>query len=105
MEMEKTHYLVVFRPAYLRLIEQRSVEGGALLEAGAEFPISGTVLVTITQGGFGQDIVDDERQVRERFLEYMFASSGLDIPRSAESFDDYFELKLVDEIIDLDDES
>ncbi|HEY6331237.1 MAG TPA: hypothetical protein VI756_18060 [Blastocatellia bacterium] len=106
MEMEKAYYAVLFKPEYLRLTAPSRSED---IEArGDDGPIDdsarGAVVVSITQGGFGQDVVDDERQVKERFLEYIFAYSGLDIPRSAESFDEYFELRPVDEMVDLDDE-
>jgi hypothetical protein len=62
------------------------------------------MIVAITQGGFGQDVVDDERQAKERFLEYLFFSSGLDLSRTAEVFDQYFEMAQADEFVDLDEE-
>ena len=62
------------------------------------------MVVAITQGGFGQDVVDDERQAKERFLEYLFLSSDLDLPRTSEVFDHYFEIELADEFVDLDEE-
>jgi hypothetical protein len=106
MEMEKAHYAVVFKREYLELRQRPQSERGGAAEdediGGATD--AGPIVVSITQGGFGQDVVDDERQVKERFLEYMFAYSGLDVPRSAESFDKYFELRPIDEIVDLDEE-
>jgi hypothetical protein len=48
-------------------------------------------------------VVDDERQAKERFLEHLFYSSGIDLPRSEEAFDRYFELEQA-EMIDLDEE-
>jgi hypothetical protein len=62
------------------------------------------MVVAITQGGFGQDVVDEERQAKERFLEYLFFSSDLDLARTPEVFDQYFELAQADEFVDLDEE-
>jgi hypothetical protein len=106
MEMEKFHYAVLFKPEYLALTAaaQREAAADSFDGASPDTNASGAIMVSITQGGFGQDVVDDERQVKERFLEYIFAYSDLDIPRSEESFDKYFELRLIDEIVDLDDE-
>jgi hypothetical protein len=50
-------------------------------------------------------VIDDERQVKERFVEYLFLSGGADLPRTPEAFDEYFELEPVDELIDLDEQS
>ncbi|HXG94698.1 MAG TPA: hypothetical protein VNN73_20315 [Blastocatellia bacterium] len=101
MEMEKSYYVVTFKPAYEELLRSRA-DSEALIETDEAAPER--VVVAITQGGFGQDVVDDERQVKERFLEYLFHSSGIDLPRAVESFDRYFELDSVDELIDLDEE-
>jgi hypothetical protein len=103
MEMERSYYVVTFKPAYLELLLDRT----ARLESSADdCEATGTqrMVVAITQGGFGQDVVDDERQTKERFLEYLFLSSDLDLPRSAEVFDKYFEIEQADEFVDLDDE-
>jgi len=62
------------------------------------------MIISITQGGFGQDIIDDQRQAKERFLEYLFFSSDIDLPRTAEVFDRYFEMDPADEFVDLDSE-
>jgi hypothetical protein len=96
MEMEKSYYVVTFKPDYLELLHEKSSE--------TDEPTPQRSIISITQGGFGQDVVDDERQVKERFLEYLFYSSDIDLPRSAEAFDRYFELEQVDELIDLDEE-
>jgi hypothetical protein len=106
MEMEKAHYAVVFKREYLEFRQSppHEPEGAGEEEDVSETADAGPIVVSITQGGFGQDVVDDERQAKERFLEYMFAYSGLDVPRSAESFDKYFELRPLDEIVDLDEE-
>ena len=96
MEMEKSYYVVTYKPAYLELLLEKSSE--------TDEPPPERFIISITQGGFGQDIVDDERQVKERFLEYLFYSSDIDLPRSSEAFDRYFELEQADELIDLDEE-
>ncbi len=93
--MEKSYYVVAFKPAYLELLRSHNDD---------EEPIAQKLIIAITQGGFGQDIIDDLRQAKERFLEYLFYSSGVDLPRSAETFDQYFELEQADELIDLDDD-
>ncbi|HEX8091854.1 MAG TPA: hypothetical protein VF762_23575 [Blastocatellia bacterium] len=97
MEMEKAYYVVTHKQAYLELLQERLGE--------SEGPPPRRLVISITQGGFGQDVVDDERQAKERFLEYLFYSSDIDLPRSAEAFDRYFELEQADELIDLDEEA
>ena len=99
MEMEKAYYVVTYKPAYIDLLQQRD----STREEG-DGPSPQRLIVSITQGGFGQDIVDDERQAKERFLEYLFYSDDIDLPRSAEVFDKYFEFEQADELIDLDEE-
>jgi len=100
MEMEKSFYVVTFKPAYVKLMRSRSE---SLADETEDVPPQ-RMIVALTQGGFGQDIVDDERQAKERFLEYLFFSSDLDLPRTAEVFDEYFELEQATEFIDLDEE-
>ncbi len=101
MEMEKAYYVVTFRPAYLELL--RGITSQSPTDAGET--TTQRMIVTITQGGFGQDVVDDERQTKERFLEFLFFSSDLDLPRTAEVFDQYFEMEQADEFVDLDEET
>ena len=101
MEMEKSYYVVTYKPAYLELVRERVARADP---SDLDEPAFERVVVAITQGGFGQDIVDDERQVKERFIEYLFYSSDLDLPRSSEAFDHYFALEPVDEFVDLDEE-
>jgi hypothetical protein len=103
MEMEKSHYVICYKPEYQGLLARQRAASG-LGAAGADEPPR-PVVVAITQGGFGQDVVDDERQVKERFLEHLFLTSGIDIPRSAEDFDRYFTIELIDELVDLDEET
>ena len=103
MEMEKTFYVVTFKPAYLELLREKASRPEAPREGGEEIGTQ-QMIVAITQGGFGQDVVDDERQAKERFLEYLFFSSDVDLARTAEVFDQYFEMKQADEFVDLDEE-
>lgn len=100
MEMEKAYYVVSFKPAYFEMLLARSTSS----DVAVALEESNRVIVSITQGGFGQDVVDDERQAKERFLEYLFYSSDVDLPRTVDVFDQYFELEPADEFIDLDEE-
>jgi hypothetical protein len=97
--MEKIYYVVTFKPEYLKLLQSKSPEAALEGDEGAQ-----RVVVAITQGGFGQDVIDDYRQVKERFLEYLYYSSDVDLPRTIEAFDEYFALERADEMIDLDEE-
>jgi hypothetical protein len=100
MEMEKAYYVVTFKPEYFELI---GATDNSSTSNDAD-PESRRMIVSITQGGFGQDIVDDERQLKERLMEYLFVSDDLDLPRTAEVFDRYFEIEHADEFVDLDQE-
>jgi len=103
MEMEKSYYVVTFKPAYFKLLR----EAGSRLDASyddGETAATQRMILAITQGGFGQDVVDDERQAKERFLEHLFFSSDLDLPRTPEVFDQYFEMDQAAEFVDLDEE-
>jgi hypothetical protein len=102
MEMEKSYYVVTFKREYLELLRDMTRLGSASDE-GPESPTQ-RMIVAITQGGFGQDVVDEQRQVKERFLEYLFLSSDLDLARTSEVFDQYFDLEPADEFVDLDEE-
>lgn len=103
MEMEKSFYVVTSKPAYLGLLpeKQTTFEGWG---DESERDTTQRFVVAITQGGFGQDVVDAERQVKERFLEYLFFSGDIDLPRSAEVFDQYFHLEQAEDFVDLDEE-
>jgi hypothetical protein len=100
MEMEKAYYVVTFKPAYFEMVQSRSTSADVAIAVEE----SDRVIISITQGGFGQDIVDDDRQAKERFLEYLFYSSDIDLPRTVDVFDQYFELEAADDFIDLDEE-
>lgn len=100
--MEKSYYVITFRPDFARLLRSKS-EGRPEVEGDREDDAR-RVLVSITQGGFGQDVVDDLLQVKERFLEYLFSVEGIDLPRSADVFDSYFAIERAEELIDLDEE-
>ena len=103
MEMEKSYYVVAYKPEYFEMIRAAQP---APTDRHTEFAIADMprdlVVVAITQGGFGQDVVDDELQVKERFLEHMFTATGIDLPRTPEVFDTYFELQPASEFMDLD---
>lgn len=103
MEMEKAYFVVTFKPAYMELLRNAAARVEPIPEE-REASATQRIIVAITQGGFGQDVVDDERQVKERFLEFLFFSSGLDLQRTAEAFDQYFEMEPADEFVDLDEE-
>jgi len=103
MEMEKSFYVVTFKPTYMSLLRGKASRAEASGEEG-EVIERQRIIVAITQGGFGQDVVDEERQAKERFLEYLFFSSDLDLARTPEVFDQYFELAQADEFVDLDEE-
>jgi hypothetical protein len=97
MEMERFYYVVTCRDAFAGLVRRSQI-------SAADPEPASCVVVAITQGGFGQDVVDEERQVKERYLEHLFESTGIDLPRSSESFDEYFALQPA-EFIDLDDDA
>ena len=102
MEMERVYYVVTFKPAYFELLRGTASHQEPASddnEAGLQ-----RMVVALTQGGFGQDVVDDERQVKERFLQYLFFASDLDMPRTAEVFDKYFEIDQAEEFVDLDED-
>jgi hypothetical protein len=103
MEMERAYYVVTFKPAYVELLQETASRAESAPDEGET--ATQRMVVAITQGGFGQDVVDDERQAKERFLEYLFFSSDLDLPRTAEVFDRYFEIEQADEFVDLDEEN
>lgn len=103
MEMQKSYYVVTYKPAYLALLQTKSAASDAgLMDDDASPP---RVIVSITQGGFGQDIIDEERQAKERFLEYLFYADDIDLSRTSDVFDEYFTLAAADELIDLDEEA
>jgi hypothetical protein len=103
MEMEKAYYVVAYKPAYLELLHAKFARADAAA-LDSDDAMAQRLIISITQGGFGQDIVDDERQAKERFLEYLFYADDLDLPRTAEVFDQFFTLDAADELIDLDEE-
>src|SRR3989442_3698289 len=100
MEMEKSFYVVTFKPAYVERLQEKARSEASREEV--EQTGKQRMIIAITQGGFGQDVVDDARQAKERFLEYLFFSCDLDLARSADAFDQYFEMEEADEFVDLD---
>ncbi|HKA20925.1 MAG TPA: hypothetical protein VKN18_21775 [Blastocatellia bacterium] len=97
--MEKSYYVVTFKQDYLELLREINPE-----DTLDDNETATRMIIAITQGGFGQDVIDDERQAKERFLEYLFFSADIDLPRTVEVFDRYFEIDPADEFIDLDSE-
>jgi len=95
--MDKTYYIVTFKQAYF---DRFSAAGD---EPDLREEQAGRLIVGMTHGGFGQDVVDEVQQVKERFLEYLFSFEGIDLPRTSEVFDAYFGLDR-GEVIDLDEE-
>jgi hypothetical protein len=100
MEMERSHYIITRKRDYLALISSRATASDNTAEEPLEQDTQRTV-VSLTQGGFGLDVVDDERQIKERFLEYLFSIDDVDLPRTVEVFDRYFEIESA-EYVDLD---
>lgn len=96
--MEKTYYLITWRESFFELLKTNGSES----VAGLEEPQLERLLIGITQGGFGQDIVDDTLQVKEKFLEFACQEYDIDLPRTVETFDEYFELLEPDYFVDLD---
>ena len=97
MEMEKVYYVITFKQGYLELLREINPE-----DTLDDSETATRMIIAITQGGFGQDIVDDERQAKERFLEYLFFSADIDLPRTVEVFDRFFEIDQANEFVDLD---
>ena len=103
MEMERSFYVIGYTEEYFALmakLRSASEQSGYVPDERPQ-----PLVVSITQGGFGTDVVDDDRQVKERFLEHLFSRTGIDIPRSADDFDRYFTLEEIDDPIDLDQEA
>src|SRR5947208_13916641 len=97
MEMQKSYYVVTYKPAYLALLQTKSAASDAGLADDETSPPC--LIVTITQGGFRQDIVDDERQTKERFFECLFYAEDIKLSRTAEVFDEYLRLTARHELI------
>jgi hypothetical protein len=87
---DKVYYVVTWKPAYVDLL-------GDGFEGEAE-----CVVVALAQGGFGEDVVDALRQVKERYLEFEFAYQGIELDRTEAVFDRYFTLTEPDQYVDLD---
>jgi hypothetical protein len=87
---DRAYYVVTWKESYVELL-------GDAYDGGAE-----CVVVSLAQGGFGEDVIDALRQVKERFLEYEFDYQGIELDRTVEVFDRYFNLTEPDQFIDLD---
>ena len=100
--MEKSYYIVLFKPEYRTLLASR-FQGEVTSDVSSSGE-SQRVILAITQGGFGQDVVDDYQQVKERFLEYLFSVEGIDLPSTSDVYSQYFQLERAEECIDLDED-
>jgi hypothetical protein len=98
--MEKSYYLITWRVSFFELLKSANNPSVAALDE----PQLEHLLVAIAQGGFGQDVVDNIVQVKEHFLEFTCREYDIDLPRTVETFDHYFELIEPDYFIDLDEE-
>jgi hypothetical protein len=96
--MEKSYYLITWKETFFDLLKSADSESVAAYDE----PQLERLLVAISQGGFGQDVVDNIAQVKERFLEFTCQEYDIDLPRTVESFDRYFDLIEPDFFIDLD---
>jgi hypothetical protein len=96
--MEKSYYLITWREAFFELLKSANNPAVAAMD---ELQLE-RLLIAISQGGFGQDVVDEIVQVKERFLEFTCQEYDIDLPRTVETFDRYFELIVPDYFIDLD---
>ncbi|MCS6883911.1 MAG: hypothetical protein RMM17_11455 [Acidobacteriota bacterium] len=92
--MEKGYYFITWKPAFLSLVKSDQEE------AACE-----KLIVSISQGGFGQDVVDEVVQVKQRFMDFACQEYGVELPRTADCFDEYFELVEADYFVDLDEYS
>src|ERR1041385_2188166 len=96
--MEKSYYLITWRLAFFDLLKSVGNESVAAYDE----PQLERLLIAITQGGFGQDVVNNTVQVKERFLQYACQDYDIELPLNVETFDQYFELIEPDFFIDLD---
>jgi hypothetical protein len=87
---DRAFYIVTWRPEYVALL-------GSSYEGRAE-----RVIVSLAQGGFGEDVVDAIRQVKERYLEVELAYQGIELDRTEAVFDRFFVLEEPDQVVDLD---
>ena|SRR5437763_1655046 len=96
--MEKSYYLISWRNAFFELLKSLGHESVAAFDE----PQLERLLIAISQGGFGADVVDNIVQVKERFLEFSCQEYDIELPRTVDTFDQYFELIEPDFFIDLD---
>lgn len=94
----KTYYVVRWKPEYLELL-RRSLPG----EEGETLELQ-TVIVSLTQGGFGEGVMDYSRSAKEKFLEREREIRQLNFGVTEEVFDTYFELLEPDDVADLDED-
>jgi hypothetical protein len=87
---DRVYYVITWRPAYAELL-------GLGPEARLE-----CVLATASSNGFGEDVGDPLLTAKLRFLDTELSFQGLELDRSEEVFDCYFEIFEPDQVIDLD---
>lgn len=98
--MAKSYYLITWQLSFFELL--RSLDHPSV--SGLAQPQLERTLVAISQGGFGQDPLQEMAQVKERFVEFICQDYDIDLPRSLDTFDQYFELIEPDLFVDLDEE-
>jgi hypothetical protein len=99
--MEKSYYLITWKLSFFELLKASNSPS----VAGMDEPQLERLLVAVTQGGFGQDVMaDDTIPVKERFLEFVCQEYDVDVPRTVETFEEFFELVEPDYFVDLDEE-
>lgn len=95
MIMYKAYYLITWREGFADLLRSRGLE-----EVAEQYP--NRTVVAISQGGFGEGVVDYSEQVKLKFLEYISSIYSIQLPLSEETFDNLFELEEPDDFVDLD---
>lgn len=98
--MKKSYYLISWKLDFYHFLK----ESGSPNVADMDEPQLERLLIGINQGGFGQDSLQEIIQVKERFLEFACQEYDIELPRTIEAFDNYFELIEPDYFIDLDEE-
>lgn len=95
--MNKAYYIISWKPQYLALLVSVGVDETLSSESSPE-----RIIVAISQGGFAEGVLDSCGQAKVKFLENEFSFRGLDLPRTEETFDQYFTLEEPTCFLDLD---
>jgi hypothetical protein len=85
---DRGYWVVTWRPDYARLV-------------GAPDDSVVRVLVAAPEAGFTSEGFDLLRQVKERFLEAEFDYQGVELERTAETFDELFTIVEIDQVVEL----